>query len=201
MENEKQELSKMGSTALTLSSSGSVILREQENKEATVAEIAKMLHRLAKLFQIPNWDGENAVLLAKWIIDKYQYEPLDVVLDCLINPPSTSDKNWRLTPDTIQAWFAIRLDEQAVKREKEYQKEKDRLKSLEAVVPEKNWPDFDKLLKGTWFEDAQKGKDKELEYQKIKEDYIKSRTPPKTEQEEIDALNEMIKESEEKKNL
>ncbi len=165
----------MASTTLTLSSQKSVILREQENKEAAISDIAKMLHRLAKLYQIPNWDGENAVLLAKWIIANYEYEPLDVVLDCLITPPLTSDKNWRLTPDTIQSWFTIRLNENAIKREKEYFKEKERLKLLENNVPERNWPDFDKLLAGTWFEDASKGKNFEQGYEKFKEERLKGK--------------------------
>lgn len=145
-----------------------------------------MLHRLAKLYQVPNWDGENAVLLAKWIITKYECEPLDVVLDCLINPPATQEKNWRLTPDTIQAWFAIRLEEQAVKREKEYQREKERLKNLENQVPERNWPDFDKLLAGTWYEDAKNGNSFEKKLKEVKEDYFKNK--PK----ESSALEEAV---------
>lgn len=167
---------------MTLSSQGKVILREQENKDATIKDIAKMLHQLAKLYQIPNWDGENAVLLAKWIIGKYECEPLDVVLDCLISPPVTNDKNWRLTPDTIQSWFTIRLDEQAQKREAEYQKEKERLKKLEEQVPEQNWPDFDKLLKGTWYEQASNGNDFEQKLKEVKQEYFKTKEElPKTE--------------------
>lgn len=175
MENVNQALSKTASTKLTLSSKGSVILREQEDKEATIKQIAGMLQQLALLYQIPNWTGENAVLLAKWIINKYEYEPLEVVLDCLVNPPSTGEKNWRLTPDTIQSWFMIRLDEQAQKREAEYQKEKERLRNLESQVPEQNWPDFDKLLKGTWYEDASKGNTFEQKLKEVKEDYFKTR--------------------------
>ena len=151
-----------------------MVLREQPDKIATIEQIANMLHQLAKLYQIPNWDGENAVLLAKWIIGKYSCEPLEVVLDCLVSPPTTEDKNWRLTPDTIQSWFTIRLDENAQKREREYQIEKERLKSLETQVPERNWPDFDKLLAGTWYEEATKGKNREAEYEKFKEERKKS---------------------------
>jgi hypothetical protein len=150
------------------------VLREQPDKVATIEQIAKMLHQLAKLYQIPNWDGENAVLLAKWILGKYECEPLEVVIDCLVNPPITKDKNWRLTPDTIQEWFAIKLDEQAQKREADYQKEKQRLRELESQVPENNWPDFDKLLAGTWYEEAKNGIDTEKKYQEIKEEYLKS---------------------------
>ncbi|MBX4188236.1 MAG: hypothetical protein KW793_03840 [Candidatus Doudnabacteria bacterium] len=138
-----------------------------------------MLHQLATLYQIPNWGATNAVMLAKWIISKYEYEPLEVVLDCLVNPPATDEKNWRLTPDTIQGWFTIRLNEQAEKREKEYQKEKERLRNLESQVPERNWPDFDKLLAGTWFEEAKNGINSEQKFQEVKGDYLKTREQPK----------------------
>lgn len=151
-----------------------MVLREQPDKVATIEQIAKMLHQLAKLYQIPNWDGENAVLLAKWILGKYECEPLEVVIDCLVNPPITKDKNWRLTPDTIQEWFAIKLDEQAQKREADYQKEKQRLKELENQVPANNWPDFDKLLAGTWYEDAKNGIDTEKKYQEVRQEYFQN---------------------------
>jgi len=144
------------------------VIKEQPDKKAVIGQISMMLQQLAKLYQIPNWDGENAVLLAKWIVTKYEYEPLEVVLDCLVNPPTTGQTNWRLTPDTIEAWLAIRLDEQAQKREKEYQKEKEKLKNMESEAPP-NWPDFDKLLAGTWYDKAQRN---ESEYEKFKENYL-----------------------------
>lgn len=154
-------------------SPGNLVLREQPDKEATIAQIASMLNQLAKLYQIPNFTGENAVLLSKWIISKYAYETLDVVLDCLVNPPSTGEKNWRLTPDTIQEWFAIKLEEQAIKREREYQKEKQRLREIESTP---NFPDFDKLLEGTWYEQAKREQEFDQEKMKqIKEEWLKNR--------------------------
>ena len=151
-----------------------LVIREQPNKVETIAQISSMLNQLAKLYQVPNFDGENAVLLANWIINKYQYEPLSVVLDCLINPPATGEKNWRLTPDTIEQWLTIRLEEQAEKREKEYQKEKQRLRELESTMPS-NFPDFDKLLAGTWFSKAKQEEEfDEQEYKKIKEQFLNS---------------------------
>lgn len=146
-------------------STANLVINEQPDKEATIAQIASMLMQLSKLYQVPNFTGENAVLLAKWIIGQYKFEPLDVVLDCLVNPPRTGEKNWRLTPDTIQEWFSIRLEEQAVKREKEYQKEKQRLREQESTPP--NFPDFDKLLAGTWYEQAKR--ENEYSEQKMKE--------------------------------
>lgn len=162
------------------------MIKEQPDKKAVIEKIASMLDQLAKLYQIPNWDGGNAVLLAKWIITNYEYEPLEIVLDCLVNPPTTGQTNWRLTPDTIQSWLTVRLEEQVIKREKEYQKEKERLKLLENVVPERNWPDFDKLLEGTWYEEASKGKNKEQEYRKVREEYLNSKPKEKTPPAEVD---------------
>lgn len=147
-----------------------MVIREQPDKTATIAQIADILLQLSKLYQIPNFTGENAVLLSKWIIQNYQYEPLEVVLDCLANPPHTGEKNWRLTPDTIQQWLTIRLEEQAEKREKEYQKEKAKLKEIEALP---NIPDFDKLFQGTWYEDVKKQKQfDEEQYERIKKERL-----------------------------
>lgn len=158
---------------MILSTQGSVVLQEQKDKELTIELIANMLKRLAMLYQVPNFMNENAVLLAQWIMQTYLYETLEVVVQCLEKPPATVEKNWRLTPDTIQIWFKIKLDEIAKEREYEYQKEKKRLKEMQAD-PETNWPDFKKLLSGTWYEDAEKGRVKEAEYQKFKEDRAKS---------------------------
>lgn len=152
-----------------------MVIREQPDKQATVGQIAKMLNQLAKLYQVPNFDGENAILLANWIVNEYQYEPLNVVLDCLIKPPSTGEKNWRLTPDTIESWLSIKLEEQAIQREKEYQKEKQKLRELESQQPA-NFPDFDKLLEGTWFEKAKREENfDQKKYEEIKKDYLNSR--------------------------
>lgn len=160
---------------LTKSSIDNLVIREQPDKKATIDQISKMLNQLAKLYQIPNFDGENSVLLANWIVNQYQYEPLNVVLDCLIKPPTTGEKNWRLTPDTIEQWLAIRLEEEAVKREKEYQKEKQRLRELESVTPP-NFPDFDKLLAGTWYEEAKRDANfDENKMKEVKEDFINKR--------------------------
>lgn len=157
------------------SSTESLVIREQPDKKATIEQIAKMLNQLAKLYQVPNFDGENAVLLAQWIVSEYQYEPLSVVLDCLIKPPSTGEKNWRLTPDTIESWLRIKLEDQAIQREKEYQKEKQKLKDLESQSPA-NWPDFDKLLQGTWFEQAKREENfDEEKYNEIKNKYLKEK--------------------------
>jgi hypothetical protein len=151
-----------------------LILREQPNKVTTLKDLTKRLDRLAVLYQIPNWTVRNGVLLSKWIMDKYQFETLEVIIECLESPPPTGEKNWRLTPDTIESWFALKLEEQVKKREKEYEKEKIRLRELESQIPP-NIPDFNELFKGTWFEKAQR-EESEKDYQEFKESYLKSKT-------------------------
>jgi len=97
--------------------------------------------RLQKLYQVPNFDADNAVYLAEWTYDNYQWEDLDTIMTVLKNPPPTQDErgntesNWRLTPDRIQRWMAIILDKKAAEREAEHNK-------LKAVSNEK-LPDVD----------------------------------------------------------
>lgn len=128
------------------------IIREQEPKEMKKL-IAMLLQRLAKLYQIPNWTEENAILLTEWIHINYQYEEIDCIVNILTNPPNTGNKNWRLTPDTVQEWMSVELDKQAEKREKDWQN----LKQKELAPPEStdkpiNW---EEVFKGSWFEKYQ----------------------------------------------
>ena len=95
-----------------------IILREQKDKGAQIAFIASLLLRNVRLYQIQGFDEENAVNLAEWVLEKYQYEPLEIIISCLETPPATKDRNWRLTPDTIAAWMKIKLEEVAAEREK-----------------------------------------------------------------------------------
>lgn len=174
MENEKTGLQKNQTDKLTKYSTESSLIKHQPDRKATVEQIAKMLNQLAKLYQIPNFDGENAVLLSNWIVNNYQYEPLNVVIDCLIKPPSTGENNWRLTPDTIQKWLVIRLEEHVILREKEYQKEKEKQRILESQAPP-NFPDFDKLLAGTWFSQAKREENfDEAKYKEVKKEFLNS---------------------------
>lgn len=150
-----------------------MVIREQPDKLAVTAQIADLLLQLSKLYQVPNFNGENAVLLSKWIIAHYEFEPLEVVMECLENPPPTGEKTWRLNPDTIQQWMRIKLEEQAEKREREYQKEKERQREIECVP---NFPDFDKLFAGTWIEQAKNEKAySEKKMKEIKEEWLKKR--------------------------
>lgn len=93
----------------------STVLREQPKSEALTL-IADQLDRLAKLYQIPNWDGINSILLAEWIMDEYPAELMQTVMACLSSAKSEG-KTWRLTPDTIREWMGVELDRIAAKRE------------------------------------------------------------------------------------
>jgi hypothetical protein len=100
------------------------VIREQPNKPSVLAHVSSLLLRIAKKYQIPNFDEESAVILAEDTIERFQYEPIETVIKCLELPPHTGEKNWRLTPDTIAEWMAITLEREAEAREKELSKEK-----------------------------------------------------------------------------
>lgn len=160
---------------MILSTQGTVILKEQKDKEITIELIATMLKRLAMLYQIPNFVNENAVLLAQWIMETYKFETLEVIVECLDSPPKTGEKNWRLTPDTIESWFALKLEEIIKRKERAYELEKQRLRDEESKQPP-NFPDFPKMFKntGTWYEKAER-EETEADYKKFRQDYLNSR--------------------------
>lgn len=78
--------------------------------------IGDHLDRLAKLYQVPNWDALNTVLLSEWIMETYGTEMLKVILNALTSPKS-QDRNWRLTPDNVAEWIAVEQEAMAAKRE------------------------------------------------------------------------------------
>lgn len=104
-----------------------IIIAEQDKSE-TITLIAYLLQRLSKLYQLTNWTEENAIFLAEWIYDNYKYDVLDDVITCLRNPPHTENKQWRLTPDTINEWMKVVLTKRAEERESENKKLKENFK-------------------------------------------------------------------------
>lgn len=90
--------------------------------------ICDRLKRLAKLFQVPNWDGINEVLLAEWIMETYHSDQLKTILYCLDHPPV--GKAWRLTPDTIGEWMTALLERKAEQRETQVHNDKQTEKLL-----------------------------------------------------------------------
>ncbi len=108
------------------------VLREQANKPQLEAHIASLLIKIAKMYQVPNFDEETALLLAIDTIDRYQYDPVDVLVKCLESPPSTGQKNWRLTPDTISEWMGIALEREADRLERAHNNKKTEKAEIEA---------------------------------------------------------------------
>lgn len=105
--------------------------------------------RLQKLYQVPNFDTDNAVYLAEWIYENYQWDHLDTIMTVLKNPPTTQDErgntesNWRLTPDRIQRWMTVILDKKAAEREAEHNKLK---ASSKEKLPDVDYESFRKRL-------------------------------------------------------
>jgi len=111
------------------------VINEQPDKQAVQMQIIGLLERIVLLYQIPNWSDKNGLLLSEWVMDNYKFETMEVIITCLKNPPKMKDTSWRLTPDTINSWFAFELERQAEIREKEHQKRKESELRL-ALLPE-----------------------------------------------------------------
>lgn len=77
---------------------------------------------MARLYQIPNWSEVASVDLAEWTYENYKYEEPETIIEALRNPAATSDKTWRLTPDTVRTWMAAALDKIAKGREDAHQR-------------------------------------------------------------------------------
>lgn len=102
--------------------------------------------RIAKMYQIPNFDEESALILAVDTIERYQYEPVEVLIKCLERPPSTGEKNWRLTPDTISEWMSITLEREADNLEREHKQLKSQ--KVEFDLPVDIKPETQALIQG-----------------------------------------------------
>lgn len=94
----------------------STILKEQEPVEVSIA-IAALLKRLAKLYQIPNWDSDNEIILTEWIMENYSNETIETITRALTKPVS-KEKTWRLTPDSVGEWMAYEIEKESAERER-----------------------------------------------------------------------------------
>lgn len=132
---QKQSEIALSQNGLTTSSiERSVILKEQTDKKEVLKTLVYLLNRIAKLYQIPNFDNENAVLLASWINETYKYDPFDCIESALTNPGPLDSTSYRLTPDVVSEWIAIELDKRATQLESEHKKNK--AKTIEFELPE-----------------------------------------------------------------
>jgi len=102
---------------------GSTVLVELP-QESVIKVLVASLMKLAKMYQIKDFDTETAVLNAHWITQNYKHEQLETITRCLENPPSTGEKIWRITPDVISSWMAAMLDKFYSERERNIHNQK-----------------------------------------------------------------------------
>jgi hypothetical protein len=141
----------------------------QPDKKEVIRVISHLLQRLSKLFQLPNWQEENAVYLAEWIFDNYKFDSLDDVIKCLQNPPDTGEKNWRLTPDTIRQWMAVVLEKTAIKREEEHKILKET--TIEPIV-DIDYEAFKKRIAEEGLPENKRVTDNDLAYKEFRAKYL-----------------------------
>jgi hypothetical protein len=105
--------------------STAVILKEQKEPAEAVRYIAKLIDRIAFLYQIPNWSVHNSVVLAEWTFENYKWDSLETIELALKNPSpqldedGKVDRNWRLTPDSIAHWMHEWAERDSIKKENE----------------------------------------------------------------------------------
>lgn len=94
-----------------------MVLCEQKDKNGTTTYLSGLLIRLSELYGIKDFQAENSVMMADWIMENYKFDRLDVVIGVLKNPPALEERVWRINPDTVQEWMSKGLEKQAEKAE------------------------------------------------------------------------------------
>lgn len=166
-----------------------MVLAEQDRGQS-IKLICYLLQRLSKLYQLNNWTEENAVFLAEWIFDNYKFDSLDDVITCLKNPPHTENKQWRLTPDTIQEWMKIILERRAESREAEIKKMKEAFKE---PLPEVDYDAF-KIKIETEGIPGERKRETDSEYEKFRMEYLakKQKESAKAEPEQLTSQSKTV---------
>lgn len=150
------------------------LIVSQDNK-ATLTHVSNLVHKLASLYQIPNWSAEHSVNLGEWIVENYRFESLEAVERCLKNPPELENKSTRLTPDTIRLWMRITLEKESEKRERELSKAKQKYVSEAAEQYQAiDWKpsiyrNVDKLLEG-FLNKLKPSPSKEIDWEEVRTD-------------------------------
>lgn len=90
--------------------------------ETSIQAISDALLRIGTLYQIPNFNSANALILAEWIAENYKHKTLALILDALKNPTIIYEdgnvtRSWRLTPETVAIWIEKRSTEQEHQRQ------------------------------------------------------------------------------------
>jgi hypothetical protein len=150
-----------------------LVLRAQPDKTAAFTLIALSLDRLVKLYQIPGWSKENSEFLAEWIFDKYECDPLDLILNTLKSPPDIDVTAWRLTPDTVSKWMTIALEKKSRQLEQENALMKPEVKE---ELPGINYESFkSRLVDGCLPDNKEIPWCKKPEYLEYKQKYLEQR--------------------------
>ena len=110
----------------------------KQDKVSVLREISTLIQHAAKLYQIPNFDEVNALILSEWVYDEYQHRNIELVQDALRKPPVIRDTDgkviqvWRLTPDVLKQW----IDQRSLEREEEKQRKESAKRQEEDKWPE-----------------------------------------------------------------
>lgn len=101
---------------------------KQIPESEAILQLSQMLDKLAKLYQVPNWDSTNAILLAESVRDEYKHYSWELIVQALTNPPKL-EKVWRITPDTIAEWINY-TREKMVEREQRLVSERRQMEKI-----------------------------------------------------------------------
>ena len=110
----------------------------KQDKVSVLGEISVMIQHAAKLYQIPNFDEANALILSEWVYDEYQHRDFELVQEALRKPSVIRDADgkviqvWRLTPDILKQW----IDQRSLEREEEKQRKESLKRQAEMKMPE-----------------------------------------------------------------
>lgn len=167
--------------SLTGSLRKDVPLRVQP-KAPVIEHISALILRLAMLYSIPNYSAGQSIVLAEWVVEKYNCDLLDTIIKALTDPPIIpGEKTWRLNPDTISAWMAIEIDKLAEQRESKWQniKNKEADRSESSPVTDEF---LQNLFKDSWIQKYRDGElSKEEGYKAFKKAYEEAQQAKKEE--------------------
>lgn len=90
--------------------------------ETAIQAISEALLKLGTLYQVPNFNEANALILAEWTAENYKHKTLALILDALRNPAIIYEdgnvaRSWRLTPETVAIWVEKKAVDQEHQRQ------------------------------------------------------------------------------------
>lgn len=90
--------------------------------ETAIQAISEALLKIATLYQVPNFNEANAMILAEWTAENYRHKTLGLILGALRNPAIIYEdgnvaRSWRLTPETVAIWIEKKAVDQEHQRQ------------------------------------------------------------------------------------